>query len=104
MLAALDFHLGPTPEIVILGSGDRASDSNTAAALADLRHRFIPNKVVACRTPPTPSNPSPALAPLFGGKTPQQPLPTVFICENFTCQAPLTGAPAAIDAWKQLAD
>ena len=90
MLAALDFHLGPTPEIVILGSdhtaSDSDSDSDTAAALADLRHRFIPNKVVAGRTSLTPSKPS----------------PTVFICENFTCQAPLTGRPAAIEAWERL--
>jgi uncharacterized protein len=102
MLAALDFHLGPTPEIVILRSGDTASDADTAAALADLRHRFIPNKVIAARTSPTPSNPSPALAPLFAGKTPQQPPPAVFICENFTCQAPLIGRPAAIEAWQRL--
>jgi uncharacterized protein len=102
MLAALDFHLGPTPEIVVLGSGAAASDFDTAGALADLRHRFIPNKVVTARISPTPSNASAALAPLFAGKTPQQPSPTVFICEKFTCQAPLTGRPAAIEAWERL--
>src|SRR4029077_4902394 len=39
MLAALDFHLGPTPEIVILGG----EDSPTPPVLAGLRHRFRPN-------------------------------------------------------------
>ncbi len=98
MLAALDFHLGPTPEIVILG-GD---DPDTAAALAELRHRFIPNKSVASRRSLEESRASSALSPLFAGKTPQQPPPTVFICENFTCQVPVNGKQAAIEAWLRL--
>jgi uncharacterized protein YyaL (SSP411 family) len=98
MLAALDFHLGPTPEIVILG-GD---DPDTAAALAELRHRFIPNKIVASRRSSEESRASSALSPLFAGKTPQQPPPTVFVCENFACQAPVNGKLAAIEAWQRL--
>jgi uncharacterized protein YyaL (SSP411 family) len=98
MLAALDFHLGPTPEIAILGN----NDPDTADVLADLQHRFIPNKIVASRRSPEESRASSALSPLFAGKTPQQPPPTVFICENFTCQAPVNGKQAAIEAWQRL--
>jgi uncharacterized protein len=98
MLAALDFHLGPTPEIVILSN----NDPDTAHVLADLRQRFIPNKIVACRRPSKESNESSPLAPLFAGKSPQQPPPTVFICEKFTCQAPVNGKQAAIEIWQRL--
>ena len=101
MLMALDFSLGPTPEIVILG-GD---DPDTAAALADLRRRFVPNKVVAGRLSADGSNgshQSAALAALFEGKTRQAAAPTVFVCENFACQAPVAGKAAAIDVWKSL--
>ena len=98
MLAALDFHLGPTPEIVILGD----DDTDTAGALGDLRHRFIPNKVVAFRRSSVGPAATSPLAPLFADKTPQIPPPTVFICENFTCQAPVTGRQAAIEEWDRL--
>src|SRR5262249_14597379 len=98
MLMALDFHLGPTPEVVILG-GD---DADTTATLAELRHRYIPNKVVAFRKPSNESHASSPLAPLFAEKTPLTPPPTVFICENFTCQAPLSGRQAVTEAWGRL--
>jgi hypothetical protein len=98
MLAALDIHLGPTPEVVILGS----NDAETSAALAELRHRFIPNKVVACRAESSGQYESSSLAAVFAGKELQHPPPTVFICENFTCQAPVAGREAAIDVWNRL--
>jgi uncharacterized protein YyaL (SSP411 family) len=98
MLAALDFQLGPTPEIVILG-GD---DPDTTAALSDLRHRYVPNKVVGFRKSSDESTQTSPLAPLFSGKTPLTPPPTVFICENFTCQAPSGGMQAVTEAWGRL--
>jgi hypothetical protein len=78
------------------------NDPDTAHVLADLRQRFIPNKIVACRRPSKESNESSPLAPLFAGKSPQQPPPTVFICENFTCQAPVNGKQSAIEVWQRL--
>jgi hypothetical protein len=94
MLLALDMYLGPTPEIAILGN---PADADTQAILADLRHRFVPNKVVAMRSPDAKEKAS-ALDPLFAGKT-ASILPTVFICENFTCGAPLIGKEAVMNAW-----
>ena len=80
MLLALDLYLGPTPEIAIVGN---PADADTRTILADLRHRFVPNKVVAMRSPQSKAKTS-ALDPLFDGKT-ATVLPTVFICQNFTC-------------------
>jgi uncharacterized protein YyaL (SSP411 family) len=97
MLAALDMFLGPTPEIVILGD---PRQPDTAAALADLRRRFVPNKMLACRKPSQTG--SAALADLFAGKTLDGLQPAVFICEHFTCQAPLFGKEAALAAWEIL--
>jgi uncharacterized protein YyaL (SSP411 family) len=100
MLLALDMVLGPTPEIVVLGD---PVHPETAAALAALRHRYVPNRVLACRAPDSLATLSPALAPLFAGKQLDGPEPGVFICEHFACQAPHYGLPAAIAAWDKLA-
>jgi uncharacterized protein YyaL (SSP411 family) len=93
MLLALDMYLAPTPEIVLLG--DR-TNPNTASVLGQLRRRFIPSKVVALR-PATAAGDyqSPALDSIFAGKSALDPEPTLFVCQNFTCQAPVSGAEAA---------
>ena len=112
MLLALDMVLGPTPEIVILGDPQLPE---TAAVLADLRQRYVPNKLVACRKGDQVATGSPApsalldkpavapLAPLFAGKELHGPQPAVFICEHFACQAPRFGKEAAIAEWSRLA-
>ncbi|HTM52960.1 MAG TPA: thioredoxin domain-containing protein [Pirellulales bacterium] len=98
LLAALDMHLGPTPEIAILGE---VAHEDTAAVLANLRHRYLPNKVVALRRRGAVEDPSP-LAALWEGKTLEGPEPGVFICEHFVCRAPVYGRDAAIAAWDEL--
>ncbi len=119
MLLALDMYLGPTPEIVILGELDSAA---TQKILQSLRQQFVPNKVVAFRSrnDQTDATRSAALDPMFAGRTqplvtgltpqassrnPQSSLlaePTVFICENFVCQAPVAGVEAVLAAWQRL--
>jgi uncharacterized protein YyaL (SSP411 family) len=98
LLIALDMYLGPTPEIVILGD---AEDADTAAAISSLRRHYIPNRVIACRA--SGAKPSGPLDPLFAGKQSTGPQPAVYICQNFTCQAPLVGKDAALAAWEVLA-
>jgi uncharacterized protein YyaL (SSP411 family) len=89
MLLALDFDLGPTAEIVLFGSEDRQA---TADTLAFLGREFVPNKVVAFRDERLASAPrSPALSAIFAGKQPLPPGPTLFVCEHFSCQSPVTG-------------
>jgi uncharacterized protein YyaL (SSP411 family) len=96
MLIALDLLLGPTPEIVILGD---PTTPLTAKLLDDLRGQFLPSKVVALRS--TGSGASTHLDSLFAGRMPLDGEPTLFICENFACQAPVCGE-AAIDAMARL--
>jgi hypothetical protein len=108
-LLALDFLLGPTHEIVLLGD---PAGGPTREALSDLWLRYVPRKVVACRGTgesapgeqrgsPSPSGGSP-LEPLFAGKQPLGEEPTVFVCQNFACQAPASGLAAARAKWDEL--
>lgn len=98
MLSAAELRLGPVREIVVIGDS-RAGD--TAAALAGLRRRYLPNRVVACRHPGVTEG-SPHLAPLFQGKTPGGVEPTVYVCEGFACQAPVAGLAATDALWESL--
>jgi uncharacterized protein YyaL (SSP411 family) len=95
MLLALDFYLGPTPEIVILGD---ATVGDTKLALTSLRHGFAPNKVLACRKAQHDVYRSSAFDPLFAGKQLSGPEPGVWVCENFTCKAPVFGKEALLQS------
>ena len=74
-LTALDLHCSPPREIAIVGS----VDSPVARAALE---PFEPNTVVAV-------GPSEEI-PLLAGKGPVDGKPTVYVCERFACQAPVT--------------
>jgi len=101
MLLALDFYLGPTPELVLLANIDSPA---RATLLSDLRRRFWPNKVLAVRPA---EHETAALAPLFEGKAVcedahSQSAPALYVCENFACREPVVGGAAitaAFDHW-----
>jgi uncharacterized protein len=78
MLAACDFELAPTREIVIAGTA--------AGPLVDLIHSvFDPHRIVLHASGEVAEfQPAVAAMPSAEGGT------TVYICENFTCQAPVT--------------
>ncbi len=88
-LTALDFYLGPVQEFAVVGE---PADSETLRVLRAIRGGFRPNKVVALK-PPSAGAEAEKAVPLLEGKTPDGPV-TTYICENFTCQAPLVGAEA----------
>ena len=99
MLAVADMLVGPLPELVVIG--DPAQEA-TAAVLIDLRKRYIPNRVVACRAPGQAGG-SPHLDPLFQGKAAAGEQPVVYLCESFACQAPVSGRAAVTQLWDRLA-
>ena len=86
-LLALDLELGPTYELVLAGNLDEESSQ---AILADLRGRFLPNKVLAF-TGAGADSISSVLDELLRGKTMQGGAATLYVCEGFTCQAPARG-------------
>ncbi|HYO24021.1 MAG TPA: thioredoxin domain-containing protein [Lacipirellulaceae bacterium] len=88
-LVALDFHLGPTYELVLAGN---FATAEAMAALAGVRGKFMPNRVLAGA--PGPAEVVPLLAPLLQGKDLSDETPTLYVCEGFACQAPAVGVPA----------
>jgi len=86
MLCALEFYLSPPVEIV-LAAGSAAAVEPFAAELG--RH-FLPTKVTVFSEPGVTLNELPALAPLLADKVAIQERPTVYLCENYTCKAPIT--------------
>jgi uncharacterized protein YyaL (SSP411 family) len=95
LLIALDMWLGPMQELVLIGGSDQSA---TDAALAVLHQAYLPSAVIAYR----PANEqacidrgkSSLLDPLFAGRTALDNEPTLYICENFACQAPVRGIAA----------
>jgi hypothetical protein len=90
MLIALAFWLGPVEAIAIVGD---AAAEETRRVLRAIHGAFRPNKVVALRSPTTGSE-----VALLQGKTAIDGKLTTYLCENFTCQAPLVGAATVEEA------
>jgi hypothetical protein len=89
MLIALDFHLGPTTEVAVIG---KSGDSETERVLKAIHQAFRPNQVVAFHDP-TKGNP-PGLVPFLKDKPQIVGKVTVYVCENYSCRAPLVGVDA----------
>jgi uncharacterized protein YyaL (SSP411 family) len=89
MLIALDFYLGPVQEFAVIGDPER---EDTRRVLHAIHGRFRPNKVLAVSSHP--DGAAEKLIPLLAGKKSLGTV-TTYICQNFTCQAPLAGAEAA---------
>ena len=86
-LLALDLHLGPSCEMVLAADLSRGSDQQV---LADLQSRFLPSKALAVVDASSQALPQ-AAAKLLEAKTMLGDMPTLFICEGFTCQSPAQG-------------
>ncbi len=98
LLLTLDAWLGPAAEIVVLAA---EAPGENEAFLGELHRRFLPNKVLAFRDGRASVARSAALDGIFAGKQPIAHGPTLFVCRNFACEAPVSGresALAAIDA------
>ncbi len=86
-LIALDFLLAPVREFAVIGGSDRTEYEDV---LSQIGRRFLPHKVVA----PSPGPVAPELAekvPLLASRPTVDDRTTVYICQNFTCQAPVVG-------------
>ncbi|HET7443621.1 MAG TPA: thioredoxin domain-containing protein [Solirubrobacterales bacterium] len=95
LLRALDFALEPTHEVALVGEdvgGDEgvATDGVTDLA-AIVRAQFRPRLVLAAG-PEGSDEP-----PLLAGRTEVDGKPAAYVCQNFTCQLPVTD-PAALQA------
>ena len=103
LLITLDHQLGQTRELVLVYEQDIA-ELNTV--LRELHGRFLPNCVLAVRQIPASSNQktSNLLDPAFAGKTVIDGQPTLYVCENFACQKPVSGMNAIREKLDELAN
>lgn len=84
-LAALDFAIGSTKEIALIG--DRAAD-DMGELLDALYTRFMPNKIVVAATPDEAFEWGDL--PVLDGRSMINDKATAYVCENFICMLPVT--------------
>ena len=96
LLCAADFALDPPRELAIIGDPDAPM---TRALPRTATTRFDPNLVIAVATP---EQAAMSTSPLLAGRTQRGGVPTAYLCEGYTCQAPVTD-PAALAALMQSA-
>jgi uncharacterized protein YyaL (SSP411 family) len=97
LLLALDIHLGPAHEVLLVG--DMARDDSKSAVAAIHRH-YLPRSVRAARDSKSADASGAQSANLdkaFLGKQSADGQPVLYICQNYTCQAPAVGL-SAIEA------
>jgi uncharacterized protein YyaL (SSP411 family) len=87
MLVALDLTLSAPRQIVI--AGDRES-AETRALLAEVHRRFIPNKVLLLADGAEGQRYLEEKLEALRGMKPVNGKPAAYVCENFTCKAPVT--------------
>jgi uncharacterized protein YyaL (SSP411 family) len=92
LLAALDFHLSSPKEIVIVGP---RGDERTRALTREVWKVYVPNKVVVQAE----ENETAAveIVPLLRERSLVDNVATAYVCENYTCQRPVT-TPAELAA------
>jgi uncharacterized protein YyaL (SSP411 family) len=93
MLGALDQFLAPSQQIVIAGEPNAP---DTRALLRVIHRKFLPNRVLLLSSDKTPPLPQP-LQKRFSEVALMRPLEgraAAYVCENFTCKAPVTDAEA----------
>jgi len=86
LLMALDFAAGPSREIVVAGDPDLDA---TREMVALIHKGFLPNKVLLLRPEGAQSKRLASVSPFVKDMVPIDDNPTVYICEQYTCQAPI---------------
>ena len=86
LMSALDFALGPTFEVVIVGNPDA---DDTRAMVAALRSAYLPGLVSILRDPQSPNDLA-ALVPYTKEMTMREDKATAYVCRNFACNQPTT--------------
>ncbi len=87
LLAAVDFGLGPSYEVVIAGSSNA---KDTKSILKALGKNFAPNKVVILRPAEQESPDIVRLAKFTGELSSIKGKATAYVCLNYSCQLPTT--------------
>ena len=87
MLLAVDFQLDTPKEIVLVVSAGR---DDAAPFLAELRARFLPNRILTIVAEGEDLERHARVVPLLDGKTARDGRATAYVCENRICDLPTT--------------
>jgi uncharacterized protein YyaL (SSP411 family) len=85
LMCALDFAVGPSYEVVIVGEADSAE---TKSMLKALWGNFIPNKVVLFRPAGEESPEVGEVAPFTKSQTAPEGKATAYVCREYNCKLP----------------
>jgi uncharacterized protein len=85
-LLAVDLHFAPPKQIVIANEAGRG---DTKAVISEIARHFLPHSAVLCNDPVSKGKVT-ELLPHIQGQRSIDAKTTVYICENFACQRPIT--------------
>ena len=104
MLVALEYSLAKPRQIVIAGKIDSlkdgfavANNNATKTLLAELHRHFLPNKILMLADGAEGQKFFADKNEAIGAMTPIDGKPAAYVCENFTCKAPVTNPKALRD-------
>lgn len=83
MLAALDFYYSSNQQVIIVPNPNL---DNTKEILHLIRNKFLPNSIVISKN----NNEIEQLLPLLSDYKSLDGKTTIYVCQNFTCQKPVT--------------
>ncbi|MHC4159493.1 MAG: thioredoxin domain-containing protein [Planctomycetota bacterium] len=86
MLIALNFHLGPSQEIVIAAGAD---EPGTDRMLKFIRSKFLPNAVILLHEKGDAASDIERLVPFIKNQTAISGKATAYVCENYLCNQPV---------------
>ncbi len=84
LLCGLDFYLTKPKEIVVIGD---PQNSHTRELLSEIHSLYLPNFTLQLAKP---NESLEKVSPLLQGKTAIDGKPTIYVCHNYTCSAPVT--------------
>jgi len=87
LICALDFYLTKPKEIFVVGDRQFAG---TRELLAGVHSLYLPNLTLQLANPDEPLE---KFSPLLSGKTQLDGKATAYVCQNYTCSAPVTSWP-----------
>ena len=96
MLEAIQFARGPTYELVLVAD---AAGNGLEPFLTAFHGKFIPNRVISM-VPANDLQRAKTLIPMLASKIAMDRKPTAYVCENYTCQLPVTEPGKMLDQLK----
>jgi uncharacterized protein YyaL (SSP411 family) len=93
----LDFYLGPSQEIVLAGDPQWGT---SRAMIASIQQKFHPNKILLFRAEDDTGEKLTALCPFAKEMKSTDQKATAYLCEGYSCKAPMTDPAALREALK----